>query len=339
MAKSVKLADIAAIVGVSSVTVSKALSDQKGVSEELREQIKQLADEMGYRQPSAIKKEKTQTTYNIGVLIPEQFLSKYDSFYWTLYQAITRYTATKGCFSILEVVNKEDEECVRLPKLVQENKVDGLVILGGMCHSYLQMIQSQSRVPVIYLDFYDETQQCDAVVSNNFYGAFLMTNYLYKMGHRKIAYVGTLMSTQSITDRYLGYLKSVMENGLEQRKDWIIEDRDGRTGMIDMENLLQLPEEMPTAFVCNCDLTAGYLIKKLQAAGYRVPEDVSVVGFDNFLHPGMCDIGITTYEVDVERMVRRAVDLLFRKIHDSSYHSGTSIVEGHIIYKDSVRQI
>ena len=61
---------------------------------------------------------------------------------------------------------------------------------------------------------------------------------------------------------------------------------------------------MPTAFVCNCDLAASYLIRKLENEGYRVPEDVSVVGFDNFLYPGLCDIGITTYEVDISEMAR-----------------------------------
>lgn len=337
MAKSVKLADIAAIVGVSSVTVSKALSDQKGVSEELRERIKQLAEEMGYKQPSAMRKEHTSTTFTIGVIIPEHFLSKYDSFYWSLYQEITRYTTMQGGFSILEVVNQDDEEISNMPKLIQEKKIDGLIVLGGMMHTYLEVLQDESGIPIIYLDFYDENQEYDAVISNNFYGSFMLTNYLYKMGHRKIAYVGTLLSTQSITDRYLGYLKAIMENGLSLRQDWVIPDRDEKTGIIDTDNLIVLPEEMPTAFVCNCDLSAGYLIRKLNAAGYRVPEDISVVGFDNFLHPGMCDVAITTYEVDVERMSRRAVDILSHKMKNSEYHSGTSIVEGHIIYKDSVR--
>ena len=69
MAKSVKLADLAAVLNVSTVTVSKALSNQKGVSEELREKIKKLADEMGYRQPSAIKKTVVSSGYNIGIII------------------------------------------------------------------------------------------------------------------------------------------------------------------------------------------------------------------------------------------------------------------------------
>ena len=94
MAKAVKLADIAERVGVSTVTVSKALSGQKGVSEEDREKIRSIAEELGYQQPSAAKKSQNQKSYNIGILISERFLDKYESFYWQMYQAVaTRATA------------------------------------------------------------------------------------------------------------------------------------------------------------------------------------------------------------------------------------------------------
>ena len=88
MAKAVKLADIAERVGVSTVTVSKALSGQKGVSEEVREKIRSIAEELGYQQPSAARKSQNQKSYNIGILISERFLDKYESFYWQMYQAV-----------------------------------------------------------------------------------------------------------------------------------------------------------------------------------------------------------------------------------------------------------
>ena len=88
MAKAVRLADIAKEVGVSTVTVSKALSGQKGVSEQMRERIRKLAEELGYRQPSAARLENAirRSSYQIGVLVEESYLEKYDSFYWQMYQ-------------------------------------------------------------------------------------------------------------------------------------------------------------------------------------------------------------------------------------------------------------
>ena len=100
MAKAVKLADIAKEFGVSTVTVSKALSGQKGVSEEMREKIVNLADELGYKQPSAAKKERLEKGYNIGVLIRENYFDKYNSFYLSLYQQVSAKAVSKGSFTL-----------------------------------------------------------------------------------------------------------------------------------------------------------------------------------------------------------------------------------------------
>ena len=108
-------------------------------------------------------------------------------------------------------------------------------------------------------------------------------------------------------------------------------------GKIDMDRLLQLPKEMPTAFVCNCDLTASFLIRRLHEHGYRVPEDISVVGYDNYLFPGLCDVAITTYEVDMKEMARQTVHTLIRKMAGEPYRQGICIVEGHMVTKDSVK--
>ena len=339
MAKAVKLADIAERLGVSTVTVSKALSGQKGVSEELRTKIKELAEELGYKQPSAQRREKAGRSYNIGALIAERYLDKYDSFYWQMYQQVATKAVLKECFTLTEVVSPQMETEHELPKLVQEQKVDGIIVIGRLFDDYLEFLKDTCDVPLIYLDFCDEKQDTDAVVSDSFYGAYRLTNYLYDMGHRKIAYVGTLLATGSITDRYLGYTKSLLEHGLPVRPEWIVNDRDKETGRIDANRFFQLPKEMPTAFVCNCDLTASFLIKKLQDAGYRVPEDISVAGYDNYLFPGLCEVAITTYEVDMKEMARRTIQNLIRKIDGENYRHGICIVEGHMVIKDSVRKI
>ena len=339
MAKAVKLSDIAERVGVSTVTVSKALSGQKGVSEEVREKIHSIAEELGYQQPSAARKSQNHKNFNIGILISERFLVKYESFYWQMYQAVATRATAKECFTMLEVIGKAEEESSRMPKLVQERKVDGIIVIGKMMDAYLQHLNTEAGIPVIYLDYYNGREASDSVISNSYYGTYELTYYLYRMGHRKIAYVGTLLAMESITDRYFGYQKALLELGLEQKKEWVLDDRHIETGEIDTVNMLQIPKDMPTAFVCNCDLTASFLIKKLRENGYRVPEDISVVGFDNYLYPGLSDIQITTYEVDLKEMAKKAVYNMISKISNENYKPGIHIVEGHMVLKESVAQI
>lgn len=97
---------------------------------------------------------------------------------------------------------------------------------------------------------------------------------------------------------------------------------------------------MPTAFACNCDLVASELIKLLAQEGYKVPEDVSIVGYDNYLYTGLCDIKITTYEVNVEAMVKVAIDKLVNHLkHHKKDTELTRVVTGKMVIKESVKRL
>ena len=117
------------------------------------------------------------------------------------------------------------------------------------------------------------------------------------------------------------------------------DDRDTKTGRMDLEKYYKFPKDMPTAFVCNSDLTASMVINQLEEQGYRVPEDFSVVGFDNYLFPGLCDVEITTYEVDIREMANKAIHVLLKKVSGERYKQGITIVEGRLVEKASVQQV
>ena len=173
------------------------------------------------------------------------------------------------------------------------------------------------------------------VISNSFYGAYHVTDYLFEMGHEEIGYVGTVLVTESITDRYLGYYKAIMEHGKEPRKEWMIQDRESH---IEIYEQLELPKDLPSAFVCNSDLAASKLIKALKEKGYRVPEDISVVGYDDYLYPGLCDIGITTYSVDMEKMSQVGMEMLLERMGGSENPYIMQVIEGKFIKRDSVQE-
>ncbi|MBE5828045.1 MAG: LacI family transcriptional regulator [Butyrivibrio sp.] len=339
MAKSVRLRDIAERVGVSTVTVSKALSGQKGMSDALREKIHSLASEMGYVPSISRKTDSSKVSYTIGVIIAEKYMSEFSGFYNKLHQQVSQLAMDRGCFTMLEVVSDSAQESRQIPRIILDKKVEGILVIGRLKEEYLREIKSQSGIPMVYLDFCNHTGDEDAVVSDSYNGSYCLTNYLFEKGHKKIAFVGTVMASGAITDKYFGYRKSLLEHGVEFRQDWIIDDRDTDNGPMDSSRFLRLPDEMPTAFVCNCDLTASVLIKKLTDKGYKVPDDISVVGFDNFVYPGMCDLKITTYGIDTYEMGRNAVLNLIRKISKERYRQGIMILEGHLIEGESVKEI
>ena len=332
MAKAVKMKDIAQRLNVSTMTVSKALSGKPGVSEVMREKIKTLAFEMGYI-PSGEIREGMKKSYNIGVILAKYYTEKWATFYWKMYQEINTRAVEQNCFVLLEIIGEEEENNQEVPKLIRENKVDGLMALGCVDSSCLKMLHERVPVPVVYMDFYVNDIFEDSVISNSFYGTYEITNYLFHKGHHEIAFVGTLFSTKSITDRYLGYEKAMIEHGQKVREEWIIPDRVGERESYDS---LTLPSKMPTAFVCNCDLTASKLIKLLQETGRRVPEDISVVGYDDYLYPGLCNVDITSYGVDMEQMALTGISILLKKISKTDYRRGIHVVSGYLSEKQSV---
>lgn len=326
--------DIANKLGVSSVTVSKALSNKEGVSDDLKIKIKNLAEKMGYRYNTAAKSIKDGLSYNIGVLIPERFTGISHSFYMRVYQHISLHLEQYGYFGILNILSSDEEESLSYPRIYNEKKVDGIIILGQISKPYIETIQSMD-LPKIFLDFYDEHSSIDSIVSDNFYGAYEITNYLIQNNHKRIAYVGNIYSTSSIQDRFLGYYKSLLEHGLVLDPNLILNDRDERGTYID----IVLPEETPTAFVCNCDQVAYNLYDRLNALGYRIPEDFSVVGFDNDIYATLTTPKLTTVEVDIEKMAQLALKTIMDKITNPDHTNGRVQVQGKIIYRDSVRTL
>lgn len=336
MAK-VRLADIAKEVGVSTVTVHNALSGHKGVSEEVKAKIQKVADEMGY-QPLSNTKEKGKrenqlNSYKIGVLIAENYLAQYSTFYWKMYQELALLATEKRCFTTVEVLNKTAEKkTFSMPRCMEEKTVDGLIIIGEIDKLYIEKVKQISTVPIIFLDFYNKDLAKDAVIADSFYGMYLMTELLFENGYENIGFIGSVYATSSIMDRYCGYEKAMMEHKKSIQPEWIIEDRN-ELGEVNFD----LPKRLPQAFVCNCDLVGGYLIEKLQERGYRVPEDIAVVGFDNYLCPGFADLKITTYEVNTRAMSKVALNKILKRIKNPDASQGLEIVSGRIVIKNTVK--
>ncbi len=332
--KAVTMSDIAKAMNVSTVTVSKALGDRDGVSAELRERIKQKATEMGYRVHAGSHGTKDGLTYNIGIIVAKHFISDASSFYWIVYRYIVELLQKQNYYGMLEVVN-DHNGMEEIPNSVLDHKVDGLIVLGQLSDDYISRLISH-QLPTVFLDFYGSREDADAVLSDNFYGAYMLTSHLIENGHRRIGFLGSISSTSSIQDRYLGYYKALLENRIPLRQDWVIGDRSNES---DIFPEFTLPNDMPTAFVCNCDETAYKLVNQLKNSGYSIPDDISVVGYDNHIYSTICNPRLTTIDVNSRVMSTEAVDIILHKIRDGNYRRGRTLVTGKLVRRESVKTI
>lgn len=329
MSKDVTMRDIARKLNLSAVSVSKAISGKEGVSDSVRDLILTTAAEMGYKYTTASKDRSLH--YNVGVMVAQTFISD-SAFYSKLFQNIAIEFGKAGHSCTLEILSHRDEHDGTLPMSVTEGHIDGLIALGPLTEPCMKSVLSL-ETPCIFVDNYAPDDNLDSVVSDNVYGSHMLTNYLVKKGHRKIAFVGTVNATNSITDRYLGYIKGLMQNSIPVRDDYILPDRNEQ-GYIEE---VKLPADMPDAFVCNCDEVAYHLVRQLDGIGIKVPEDVSVVGFDDFIFATVSKPPLTTFKVNMEEMSKSAVSLMIDKIKDPHGYHGRRVVSGEIIIRDSVK--
>lgn len=329
------MSDIAKAMNVSTVTVSKALGDRDGVSADLRERIKQKASEMGYRLHTGIHAGKDGLNYNIGIVVARHFISDASSFYWIVYRYIVEMLQKQNYYGMLEVVDDAPDGMREIPNSVLDKKVDGLIVLGQFSDEYINKLMS-FYIPAVFLDFYGSREDSETVLADNFYGAYMLTSHLIANGHRRIGFLGSISSTSSIQDRYLGYYKALLEHRIPLRQDWIISDRSNES---DIFSAFTLPQDMPTAFVCNCDEAAYKLVNQLKAVGYRIPDDVSVVGYDNHIYSTISTPRLTTIDVNSRAMSEEAVNIILHKIRDGSYKRGRTLVTGKLVKRESVKKL
>lgn len=334
-AKSVRMADIAEKMGVSTVTVSKALGGKEGVSDEVRAQIIELARKMGYPMKEESETESVPS-YTVGILNSALFLEKGHSFYWTLYERLLAHMSDQGDFGMLEAVSKQDEQMCVAPRLLKDNRVDALILMGPFSRAYKDALAAFGK-PMVILDSYCASDPWDSVISDGYYGMYTATKYLLSMGHREVDYVGRPGTTNSITDRYHGYCRAMEENGYKVTEKNIIPDRDA--GFVLQIHWEDIRQPMPTAFVCNCDNSAYLLLNLLKEKGIRVPEDVSIMGFDNFVVSQMAVPPITTYAVDQDGMAKASLAQLHERILHPDALRQFAVVTGYLVERDSVARM
>ena len=331
MSKQVTLNDIAKACGTSTVTVSKALADKKGMSDELRQRIKQTAKEMGYVPPRSDPADRNNRM--VGVLIPEKFMQPNGSFYWALYNDLVGQFGEQNYFCLIETLSQKNEDALVMPQLIAEAKVSSMISLGQLRAEYVAELKSRIS-PLVLLDYYLADSGLDSVITNGYGGGYELASYLIRNGHTDIGFIGTVRATSSIFDRYMGYMKAMLEHGLTVRPEWTLDDRDNRD-FIEID----FPDRLPTAFVCNCDEAAYHAIRQLESRGVSVPQGVSIVGYDNYLISEVCKPAITTINVDSKQMAASAVKLITERFESPGEKPVTLTISGELIEKESARAL
>lgn len=301
MTKKVSMATIAEKLNVSTVTVHKALKNQSGVSAELRQKILDLADELGYERP-----EQQPHPLNFVHLIQKDFLlSESEQYYTVIYYYLSRACAGIGAKLHFVVHDSLPATIANIKSLMKETTVDGVFISGQIERALLFEIEKLD-LPVVCVDFFSSDYDFNYIYVDNYYASYTLTKYLINRGHRRICFVGDIKFSNAIADRYFGYLRALNRYDIPENLH-INENIERSFSAVEPDI-----GEMPTAFICHCDRAASVLYAYLEKRGLRIPDDVSVISFDNTDICRVLTPRLTSFGVDKELLASHAFQLMQR---------------------------
>ncbi len=341
-----KMEDIARLAGVSKSAVSFALSGKPGIGPETRERILRIAKESGYLPKTrlAIRDQSTKSiTFlvfaNSGIVL-EQYYQQ--PFFRELIHYIEERSRAAGYSLVFTSVNMSSfEQDIRT--LAEEKRCDGIILLGtNLDNIQIADISAKVPSPLVVLDTCFETLPVHFVQINNIMGAYQAGSHLCNLGHKDIGYLASNIRMRNFDDRREGFETALREYGQVIPEENVISV--APTILSSQEGLknhltayLEAGRPMPTAFFCECDYIAISAIKTLSELGYHVPEDVSVVGFDNISEAVIVSPELTTVHVEKERMAHLAVDLLIQSIESGSTVKNKITVDTQFIERLSSR--
>lgn len=349
--KQVSVRDVAREAGVSPATVSYILNDTPGLSftPETRQRVLAAAEKLHYVANQAAKTlgsgraEGIVQSKLIGVVIPQTENKRKEShimfgnpFYGTFLSAVELEARRAGYQLILSGTNPGQSYI----DIAKSRTLDGVIILGAY-PSDDEAEYKKYKIPAVLVDCYGSGDSFFySVRTDDRLGGYLATKYLIEQGHHRIAIVtGELKAHGVNSERYQGYLDALCEAGLTPAHDDVFE------GLVGYDHGLEVAEELArtrrdiTALFASADITAIGLINGLHAAGLRVPEDVSVIGFDDVEYAKMCYPGLTTMRQNIMEKGRQATRLMIEAVQDHSLPREERIIPMELIERGTVKRV
>lgn len=335
----VSMKDISAVCGVSIATVSKALNDHRDIGEETKEHIRQVAKELGYSPNSAAKTLKTNRTYSLGVLFVDDEQSGLTHDYFAHVLDSFKRTAEERGYDIT-FINSCKTRPQRMSYLEHSRyrRFDGVVIACVDFEDPEVEELVRSNIPVVTIDHLFNNRS--TIVSDNVKGISDLVHYIYEMGHRKIAYIHGADSavTQS---RLSSFYRTCEELELEIPSDYVREApyRNTKDTYAETVKLLDL-KDPPTCIIYPDDFSCFGGINAIYARGLKIPDDVSVAGYDGIRIARHYRPQLTTIVQDTKRLGREAAIKLINLIENpKTTLTEQIVVTGEVFPGESVAKI
>lgn len=306
--KRVNIQEVAKIAGVSPSTVSRALNGFPGISEKTRQRIIEVARKLNYRPNYRGQILTTKSTKNIGLLITDIT----NPFFPEVVRGAEEYASEAGYTILLGNTSESEDKETNYLDFFSRGPVDGIIISASRVSNEHIMKLAEEGLPIVVINRILDHPKISFVSTDMEKGGYLGTMHLLKLGHSKIAFINGPRHSEASQKRLEGYKKALKEGEITYNPEIVSFNLPtAESGYKEAIKLL-CTKEPPTAIFTYNDLMAFGVLKAAKELGIRIPEELSVIGFDDIFFSSFTDPPLTTIKQFKDELGRRAVELLFK---------------------------
>lgn len=325
---------ISEITGYSPATVSNALNRKKGVSHNTSEEIFRIAREIGYMDSDIVSKVRLVIYKKNGLVIDNT------PFFSLLINGFEQECRKSGYEMVISNLDARQPDFLEHTNQIINEPDTAIVLLGTELSQEDMKLYREVKCPLLLLDSWSFDMDFSGVLINNADSARKAVNYLISKNHKKIGYLRGNFRILGFHQRESGYRSAIRDNGMEVRPEYIFELSTTMDGAYkDMQEHLAKKPPLPTAFFADNDMIALGAMKALQEYGYRIPEDISIIGFDDL---PFCEIStprLTSLRVPKQEMGQLAVRKIIELIKEKDLTRTKIQICTEFIERDSVKKL
>jgi len=334
MGAKVSIKKLSEVTGFSPATISNALNNKRGVNKETAAEVLRVAKEMGYISENRITKIRLIIYKRNGKIIDDT------PFFPILINGVENECKRLGYEMSICNLDKRDEDYEEQVRWLINDITSAIIFLGTELMDNDMEIYRMAKCPFLIFDCFESNMYFDGVLINNADSARVATEYLIDKGHKKIGYLRGDFRIKAFRSRSMGYARAMSNHGLEVNHQYTFTlDTRMEGAYEDMRKILVQNPELPTAFFAENDMIAFGAMKALQEFGYRIPEDISIIGFDDLPFCEITTPRLTTIRVSKQEMGMIAVRRMDEMIKNPGRSKLKISVCAEFIERESVKEL
>lgn len=338
---TVTIKDVAALAGVSPSTVSRTCKNNPSISSETKEKVRKAMLELGYEPNFQASNLASQNSRTIGIILPASAREVYEnSFYLEAVRGVSHYCNQKQYMTTIVTGQDEDEILQAVRSMSRSGKVDAFIVLySRKDDSVIDYLFNEGLLYSLIGKATQYTNQSIYIDNDNLLAGQEATEYLYQLGHRRIAYLGADSNLIFSADRKSGYQLALAKHGLSMRPEYCVEVANVSQNNTEEISALLLQSEPPTAIVVSDDILAVSLERVCLQNKLSIPEDLSIISFNNSLFARLTSPQLTSIDINSCQLGIEAASQIINHIENPGLVATKIIVPHHLIERDSCCKI